>query len=115
MGGKNEEDINCLFVNFSGMYVISYMLSEVKITYDSESDRICFYGRLTLSEGQYDILSEGNVYKNVKTENAKTYDNIVLAEMDNSEKWHFVQLKIEKKQCCKFNFTEYRHRITIPI
>ena len=47
-------------------------LSEVKITYDSESDRICFYGRLTLSEGQYDILSEGNVYKNVKTENAKT-------------------------------------------
>lgn len=94
--GTKGETLEQLFSPIQKFDTFQPELSEVKITYDSESDRICFYGRLTLSEGQYDILSEGNVYKNVKTENAKTYDNIVLAEMDNSEKWHFVQLKIEK-------------------
>lgn len=76
----------------------SPILSDVSFSY--KNGKLIVTGKLSYKGDDFTLSSSGNIYKNEKTENAGCYDDLVLADMEDFENWHFVQLRIDKNNEC---------------
>lgn len=72
-----------------------YRLSEVAL--GERNGKLIFQAKLQGESGEVELNSTGILYKNTGTETEKAYENVLLAEMEDSGNIHFVQLRIDKE------------------
>lgn len=73
-------------------------LSDINIAFDN--GLLELYAVLSYKSETIPISTSGQIYKNEKTERSGVYGNLVLAELEDIDGWHFVQLRIDRDREC---------------
>lgn len=98
-------------------------LDQVNLSYLSirqSNSTYIIQGQLLYDNSSIDFESIGNFYKNEKTENSATFENLILGELEDSQNFHFVQLKFDRELNCvdlimQFKDTKRLAQFSFPI
>ncbi len=92
--GRSAQSTEELFSSTQTFNAIQPILSNIKIAY--ANGNLNFSSTLTYEEETTSINTYGQMYKNEKTSNSGNSGNLILADMEDVEEWHFVQFRIDK-------------------
>lgn len=92
--GRSAQSTEELFSSTQIFNAIQPILSNIKIAY--ANGNLNFSSTLTYEGETTFINTYGQMYKNEKTANSGNSGNLILADMEDVEEWHFVQFRIDK-------------------
>lgn len=97
ISGCSGDDLTSLFDETSARAVDgSPQLTDVEIS--EANGQLVFDAILKYADIDMRLSSSGDIYKNEKTSNSGTYDDLILAEMADIDGIHFVQFRVDKNK-----------------